>query len=93
MKSVLGSCNAPGSPVRLVRGFHQETCSFLPKVLSKISGGSPSVQSKPVYRVKNGSSYNRALVASGSLTVWVDDGLWKQWVKGSGKTISSFFDD
>ena len=47
--------------------------------MSKLSGGSPSVKSKTVYRVKNWSSYNRALVARGSLTVWLDDSLWKQW--------------
>ena len=47
--------------------------------MSNISGGSPSVKSKVVYRVKNWSSYNRALVARGSLTVWMDDGLWAQW--------------
>ena len=47
--------------------------------MSKVSGGSPSVKSKAVYRVKNWSSYNRALVARGSLTVWIDDGLWGQW--------------
>ena len=47
--------------------------------MSKVSGGSPSVKSKTVYRVKNWSSYNRALVARGSLTVWLDDSLWRQW--------------
>ena len=47
--------------------------------MSKVSGSSPSVKSKAVYRVKNWSSYNRALVARGSLTVWIDDCLWKQW--------------
>ena len=47
--------------------------------MSKVSGGSPSVKSKAVYRVKNWSSYNRALVARGSLTVWLDDSLWRQW--------------
>ena len=47
--------------------------------MSKVSGGSPSVKSKAVYRVKNWSSYNRALVARGSLTVWIDDCLWKRW--------------
>lgn len=47
--------------------------------MSKVSGGSPSVKSKAVYRVKNWSSYNRALVARGSLTVWIDDGFWGQW--------------
>ncbi|MCY4434963.1 MAG: IS5 family transposase [bacterium] len=47
--------------------------------MSKVSGGSPSVKSQPVYRVKNWSSYNRALVARGSLTVWIDDCLWKRW--------------
>ena len=47
--------------------------------MSKVSGGCSSVKSKAVYRVKNGSSYNRALVARGSLTVWLDDSLWKRW--------------
>ena len=47
--------------------------------MSKVSGSSPSVKSKVVYRVKNWSSYNRALVARGSLTVWLDDSLWRQW--------------
>ena len=47
--------------------------------MSKVSGGSPSVKSKAVYRVKHWSSYNRALVARGSLTVWIDDCLWGQW--------------
>ena len=32
-----------------------------------------------MYRVKNWSSYNRALVARGSLTVWLDDSFWRQW--------------
>ena len=47
--------------------------------MSKVSGGSPSVKSKAVYRVKNWSSYNRALIGRGSLTVWLDDSLWRQW--------------
>ena len=47
--------------------------------MSKVSGGSSSVKSQPVYRVKNWSSYNRALVARGSLTVWIDDSFWPQW--------------
>ena len=65
----------------VVFGFRQETRSSLPKepVMSKVSDGRSSVKSKAVYRVKNWSSYNRALVARGSLTVWIDDGLWPQW--------------
>ena len=47
--------------------------------MSKVSGGCSSVKSNAVYRVKNWSSYNRALVARGSLTVWLDDSLWKRW--------------
>ena len=47
--------------------------------MSKVSGGSPSGKSKTVYRVNNWSSYNRALVARGSLTVWIDDSFWPQW--------------
>ena len=47
--------------------------------MSKVSGGSPSVKSKAVYRVKHWSSYNRALIGRGSLTVWLDDSLWRQW--------------
>ena len=47
--------------------------------MSKVSGGSPSVKSQPEYRVKHWSSYNRALIARGSLTVWIDDDFWGQW--------------
>ena len=47
--------------------------------MSKVSGGRSSVKSNAVYRVNNWSSYNRALVARGSLTVWIDDGLWAHW--------------
>ena len=47
--------------------------------MSKVSGDSSSVKSKAVYRVKNWSSYNRALVARGSLTVWLDDSFWRSW--------------
>ena len=47
--------------------------------MSKVSGSSSSVKSNAVYRVKNWSSYNRALVARGSLTVWLDDSFWRQW--------------
>ena len=57
--------------------------------MSKVSGGSPSVKSQPEYRVKNWSSYNRALVARGSLTVWIDDGLWQQWRSGAPATGGS----
>ena len=65
----------------VVSGFRQETRSSLPKepVMSKVSDGRSSVKSKAVYRVNNWSSYNRALVARGSLTVWIDDGLWAAW--------------
>ena len=48
--------------------------------MSKVSGGSPSVKSHPEYRVKNWSF--RAF-ARGSLTVWIDDGLWQQETGGS----------
>ena len=47
--------------------------------MSKVSGDSSSVKSKAVYRVKNWSSYNRALVARGRLTVWLDDSFWRSW--------------
>ena len=47
--------------------------------MSKVSGSCSSVKSKAVYRVKNWSSYNRALVARGSLTVWLADSFWQQW--------------
>ena len=49
--------------------------------MSKVSGGLSSVKSKAVYRVKNWSSYNRALVPlrTQGLTVWLDDSFWRQW--------------
>ena len=47
--------------------------------MSNVSGGCSSVKSNAVYRVKNWSSYNRALVARGSRTVWLDDSFWRSW--------------
>ena len=73
----------------VVSGFRQETRSSLPKepVMSKVSDGRSSVKSKAVYRVKNWSSYNRALVARG----WLDDSLWKQWYAQGPCQRGAFF--
>lgn len=47
--------------------------------MSKVLRGPKPVKSKPIYRVKNGSSYNRALIARGSLTVWLDESVVSSW--------------
>ena len=36
-------------------------------------------QEKTVYRVKNWSTCNRALIAPGSLTLWVDESVVSSW--------------
>ena len=47
--------------------------------MSKVSRGPKSVKPKSIYRVKNWSSYNRALIARGSLTLWLDASVWSSW--------------
>src|ERR1700694_3433030 len=34
---------------------------------------------KTVYRVRNWSEYDRALVARGSLTLWISETVWQRW--------------
>ena len=43
--------------------------------MSNVSKASKLVKKKTIYRVNNGSSYNRALVARGSLTLWLDESV------------------
>ena len=47
--------------------------------MSNVSKASCSVKKKTVYRVKNWSTYNRALIARGSLTLWVDESVVSSW--------------
>ena len=47
--------------------------------MSNVSKASSSVKKKTVYRVKNWSAYNQALIARGSLTLWVDESVVSSW--------------
>ena len=47
--------------------------------MSNVSKASCSVKKKTVYRVKNWSAYNQALIARGSLTLWVDESVVSSW--------------
>jgi len=47
--------------------------------MSNVSKASSSVKKKTIYRVKDWSSYNRALIARGSLTLWLDESVWSSW--------------
>ena len=47
--------------------------------MSNVSKASPSVKKQPVYRVKNWSAYHQALIARGSLTLWVDESVVSSW--------------
>ena len=47
--------------------------------MSKVSRGPKSVKPNPIYRVKNWSSYNRALIARGSLTLRLDESVLSSW--------------
>ena len=42
----------------------------------------PHPRHKPVYRIRNGSEYDRALVQRGSLTVWIDSQAQQPWAYG-----------
>ena len=43
--------------------------------MSNVSQASSSVKKKTIYRVTNWAAYNRALIARGSLTLWLDDSV------------------
>jgi hypothetical protein len=40
---------------------------------------------KPRYRVANWREYNRALVARGSITLWIDEAVLAGWRAAGGK--------
>jgi hypothetical protein len=45
----------------------------------------PATPSKPRYRVANWRDYDRALVARGSITLWIDDAVLAGWRATGGK--------
>ncbi|HIG56413.1 MAG TPA: IS5 family transposase, partial [Candidatus Handelsmanbacteria bacterium] len=47
--------------------------------MSNVSKASTSVKKKTIYRVKNWATYNRSLIARGSLTLWVDESVVSSW--------------
>ncbi|MDP1778791.1 MAG: IS5 family transposase [Anaerolineales bacterium] len=47
---------------------------------------------KPLYRVKNWSEYDKALVQRGSITFWMSDGFEKTWMYAGEKQRGSQFD-
>ncbi len=48
---------------------------------------SPISKPKPRYRVTNWSEYNRALVARGSITLWIDEAVLAGWRATGGKGL------
>jgi len=47
--------------------------------MSKVSRGPKSVKPKAIYCVNNWSSYNRALIIRGSLTLSLSDSVLSSW--------------
>ena len=47
--------------------------------MSNVSKAAKSVKKKTIYRVKNWAAYNQALIARGSLTLWVDASVVSSW--------------
>src|SRR5918996_5798387 len=45
----------------------------------------PASSAKPRYRVSNWRDYNRALVARGSITLWIDEAVLAGWRATGGK--------
>jgi len=43
--------------------------------MSNVSQASSLVKKKTIYRVKNWAAYNRAMIARGGLTLWLDDSV------------------
>lgn len=52
----------------------------------------PSSRLKPLYRVKNWSEYEKALVQRSSITFWLSDGFEKAWLYAGEKQRGSQFD-
>ncbi|WKZ37897.1 MAG: hypothetical protein QY332_08140 [Anaerolineales bacterium] len=48
--------------------------------------------SKPLYRVKNWSAYEKALVERGSITLWLSDDFEQTWLYAGKKQRGSQFD-
>ena len=46
---------------------------------------SPAPKPKPRYRVTNWREYNRALVARGAITLWIDEAVAAGWGAAGGK--------
>ena len=47
---------------------------------------------KPLYRVKNWSEYEQALVQRGSITFWLADGFEQTWLYNGEKQCGGQFD-
>jgi IS5 family transposase len=45
----------------------------------------PAPKPKPRYRITNWREYNRALVARGAITLWIDDAVVAGWMASGGK--------
>jgi IS5 family transposase len=52
----------------------------------------PSSRPKPLYRVKNWSAYEKALVQRGSITFWLSDDFEETWLYAGEKQRGSQFD-
>ena len=52
----------------------------------------PQPRQKALYRVKNWSEYDQALVQRGSITFWMSDGFEKTWLHSGEKQRGSQFD-
>lgn len=52
----------------------------------------PSSRPKPLYRVKNWSAYEKALVQRGSITFWLADDFEQSWLYSGEKQRGSQFD-
>ena len=48
---------------------------------------SPASAPKPRYRVTNWREYNRALIARGSITLWIDEEVIAGWQATGGKGL------
>ena len=47
----------------------------------------PAASAKPRYRVTNWREYNRALVARGAITLWIDEGVLAGWRATGGRGL------
>ena len=83
-RGVVSRCRVGGGRLRLGsnRSFGQFSFTFQRSItlwMAQRTPNPPAASAKPRYRVTNWHEYNRALVARGAITLWIDEEVLAGW--------------